>query len=211
MWRCICPPPTLMRASRWGHDSVNQSMDPAARSQRDPQILDGGYNYDFIDDDASPRWESSIRYWCCRTWREMPLKTLVMIAEYARKGGIVIAHRPRSLVGAGIPGSQNGHAGRFHELAQALFERGRRAWAFGEGRCGAGRDAARLLKPDVTAPPEIGSCIASWRGGTHTFWSTLPTIEFMARWDSENGAPLELWDPFTGKTSELPAPRGNRY
>jgi len=85
----------------------------------------------------------------------VPLATLKKVAEYARKGGIVIATgRVPSLA----PGFLEAKADtpQIRDLARALFEVAGAPGHLVKDDAKLGETLHGLLKPDVTAPPEIG-------------------------------------------------------
>lgn len=85
-----------------GHDSINQSMDALLGPHVIPQILDAGYNFDFIDDDAIENAGVPYRILILPGVERMPLATHRKLEAYVSKGGIVVATRRRPLPGAGI-------------------------------------------------------------------------------------------------------------
>jgi hypothetical protein len=186
-----------------GHDSVSESMNRLLGPNVIPQILDGGYNFDFIDDDAIAAVGIKYPVLVLPNVERMPLKTLAKIGEYARQGGIVIATgRVPSLA----PGSLEAKTDtpKIREMARALFE--------GQGSRGhLVRDDAklsetlhRLLKPDVTAPPEIGF-VHRKLASRDNFYFLVNTANHRVRGSLEfrDGWPDESWDPFTGKATVL--------
>jgi hypothetical protein len=182
-----------------GHDSVNQPMDRLLGPNVIPQILDGGYNYDFIDDDAIAAVGIQYPCWCCRTWSECRLPRSAKIAEYARKGGIVIATRPRAVARARIPGSQNGHAADPRTGAGIVRRPGARGHLVRDD-AKLGEVLHELLRPDVTAPPEVGFVHRRLRSreGVY-FWSTRQPSgagrgEFRDGWDKRIVGPFQRQD-----------------
>jgi len=112
-----------------GHDSINQSMDALLGPDVIPQILDAGYNFDFIDDAAIENAGVPYRILILPGVERMPPATLRRLEAYVSKGGIVVATRRLPLPGAGILLTDE------KQLGSALN---------------------KLLPADVAAVPEIG-------------------------------------------------------
>jgi hypothetical protein len=85
-----------------GHDSINQSMDALLGPTVIPQILDAGYNFDFIDDAAIEKAGVPYRILILPGVERMPPETHRKLEAYVSKGGIVVATRRRPLPGGGI-------------------------------------------------------------------------------------------------------------
>jgi len=76
-----------------GHDSINQSMDALLGPNVIPQILDAGYNFDFIDDAAIESVGVPYRILILPGVERMPPATYRKLEAYASKGGIIVATR----------------------------------------------------------------------------------------------------------------------
>ncbi len=182
-----------------GHDSVDQSMDRLLGPNAIPQILDGGYNYDFIDDDAIAA--VGIRYpvLVLPNVERMPLKTLMKIADYARKGGIVIATgRVPSLAPGFLEAKTD--TPKIRELAQSLFDASGALGHLVKDDAKLGEALHGLLKPDVMAAPEIGF-VHRKLGSVGDAYFLVNTANHRVRgglWFRENGK-AEAWNAFTGK------------
>jgi hypothetical protein len=111
-----------------GQVSVSQAMDRLIGPSVIPQILDAGYNLDFIDDDAIAKVGIPYRALILPGVERMPAATIRKIEEYVGKDGIAIATR------------------RAPSAAARLIA--------DEGRLGEALRGA--LEPDVTTAPEIG-------------------------------------------------------
>ncbi len=186
-----------------GHDSVSESMNRLLGPNAIAQILDGGYDFDFIDDDAIAAVGIKYPVLVLPNVERMPLKTLEKIAEYARKGGIVVATgRVPSLAPGFLEAKTD--TPQIRELARVLVE--------GTGARGhLVKDDGKLsealhglLKPDVTAPPEIGFVHRKPTPGEDAYFLVNTanhrvhgTVSFRA------GMVAESWDPFSGRTSVL--------
>src|ERR1019366_5484464 len=76
---------------RAGQDSIDRSMDQLMGRAVVTQVLDSGYNFDFIDDGAIGKVGVGHPVLILPNVERMPLATLRKIDDYAAKGGIVIA------------------------------------------------------------------------------------------------------------------------
>ena len=132
-----------------GHVSVNQAMDDLIGPRVIPQILDAGYNFDFIDDGAIARGGVPYRILVLPGVQRIPLATLQKLQEYVRNGGTVIATRRAPSRAPGL--MEQADAAKIREIAQGLFE-GR--VVTDETKLGAALHQA--LAPDVASAPEIG-------------------------------------------------------
>ena len=132
-----------------GRVSVNQAMDDLIGPQVIPQILDAGYNFDFIDDGAIANGGVPHRILVLPGVQRIPLATLQKLQEYVRNGGTVIATRRAPSRAPGL--IEQTDAAKIREIAQNLFK-GR--VVTDETKLGAALHQA--LAPDVVAAPEIG-------------------------------------------------------
>jgi hypothetical protein len=188
-----------------GHDSVNQSMERLLGPNVIPQILDGGYNYDFIDDDAiaavgiqHPKHRALV----LPNVERIPVKTLAKIAQYAREGGIVVATgRVPSLAPGFLEAKTD--TPQIRELAQALFEAPGAPGHFLKDDAELGETLHKLLGPDVTAPPEIGFVHRSMIPYEAYFLVNTANHPVHGAVRFTFSTPFESWDPFTGKTELL--------
>ena len=185
-----------------GHDSVNQSMERLLGANVIPQILDGGYNYDFIDDDAIAAVGIKYPVLVLPNVERMPLKTLVKIGEYARKGGTVIATgRVPSLA----PGFLEAKADtpQIREMARSLFDPStpRVYWVKDDAKLT--QTLQLLLLRDVVAPPEIGFVHRRLPSEEVYFLVNTANHRVHGAVRFRDGWAAESWDPFTGETAAV--------
>jgi hypothetical protein len=174
-----------------------------------PEILDAGFNLDFIDADAIDAVGIPYKVLVLPGVDRIPLQTYQKILDFARHGGIVIATRK---LPAAAPGFENAAetSSRIQALSQTLFH-GQIANAhFVSDEHGLGVQLAQWLHPDFTTTPptpEIGFIhrhldsgdlyfLANTSNRPHSFQGTFRS----------GGTHAEIWDPFTGKSSGLPDP-----
>ena len=132
-----------------GRDSVNQAM-PAMVGSLVPQVLDAGYGFDFIDDGAIASQGISYPILILPNVERIPLATYQKIADYMRRGGVVIATRRLPSLAPGLQeAAMDGP--KIEELSRSVFAS---KLLTDEGKLGEALHAA--LAPDVKAAPEIG-------------------------------------------------------
>ena len=185
-----------------GRISVNEGARTVLSPNLVPAILDAGYNFDFIDDDAMAQVGIPYPILVLPAVERIPLASYRKIEDYARKGGVVIAvgHAP-SLP----PGRMEAplDTAPIRELSRTLFE--------GSGAIGklvaADSDLAGALRaaltPDMAKPPEVGFVHRS-----------LPNAEVYFLVNTSNhpvggqavfrvtGAEPAWWNPFTGAVTK---------
>ena len=184
-----------------GRDSVNQAMDGLIGSKVIPQILDAGYNFDYIDDGAILHGGVPYRILVLPGVERIPPAAYQKIQEYAAKGGTVVATRRAPSLAPGMADAE-AQTARIREISRALFES---AGAPGrlvtdENKLGDTLHAA--LPADVATAPDIGF-----------LHRKLPFAEvyFLANTSNRpvhheaafraSGLEAAWWDPFNGKVS----------
>ena len=133
-----------------GNVSVNEALEGLIGPRVIPQILDGGYSFDYIDDAAIARLGIPYPVLIVPNVERMPLATLERIREYVDRGGIAIATGRLPALAPGMADAPD--AAKVRELATALF-RGPR---FLQDDSRLGQALRGLLTPDVATAPEIG-------------------------------------------------------
>ncbi|HUP03957.1 MAG TPA: glycosyl hydrolase [Bryobacteraceae bacterium] len=134
-----------------GHASVTGEM-PALLGQRIiPQILDSGYNFDFIDDEAIAKLGVRYPVLILPAVERIPLATYRRIEEYAGHGGVVIATGRTPSLAPGL--ADTAEAPAIREISRTLFAKRAKVIPSESGLPGALHAA---LAPDVTKPPEVG-------------------------------------------------------
>jgi hypothetical protein len=83
-----------------GKNSVDRSMEEMLGPRMLPEILDAGYNLDFIDDRAISSVGIPYPVLVVPDTKRMPAATIAKLAEYEQRGGIVI-HTNSAAVGLG--------------------------------------------------------------------------------------------------------------
>jgi hypothetical protein len=175
-----------------------------------PQILDAGFNLDFIDADAIDTVGIPYKVLVLPGVDRIPVGTYEKIVEFARRGGIVVATR-------GLPATAPGYvdaekiSARIRQLSETLFH-GQIATAhFVADEHTLGASLASWLRPDFVTTPatsEIGFIHRHLESGDLYFVANTSNRPRMVRASFRDAAAhAEVWDPFTGKTEGLSNPR----
>lgn len=174
-----------------GHDSVNQAMDGILGPNVVPQILNAGYNFDFIDDRAMEHGGVPYRILVVPGAERMPLGTLQRIDEFRRKGGLVFFTKRLPSLAPGLQDQADTPKLRALAAGFALTE---------ETKLGEAMNAK--LAADVAAAPEIACIHRKLPEGELYF--VVNTANHAVRSKAVfrvSGLNPQWWDPFTGKVT----------
>lgn len=189
-----------------GQDSVSESMDRLLGPEVIPQILNAGFNFDFIDSEAIESQGIRHKMLVLPAIERIPLATYRKIEDYVQGGGIVIASRTLPFL---APGLREGEPDTptIREISERLFRASAAKGHFVSDEHELGTTLARNSKPDVTInppTPELGFVhrklpladiyflVNTSNRPIHTT-ATFRAQAGQARW----------WDPFSGTTSEI--------
>jgi hypothetical protein len=165
-----------------GRDSIDRSMDGLLGATLIPQILDAGYNFDFIDDRAIERAGVQYPILILPGVERIPPATIEKLQAYTQKGGIVVATRRVPALAAGLIQAR----GRLIRDESSL-----------------GRELPGMLAPDfATGSPAIGFVHRKLDSGEIYFvvnTSNQPVHTKAAV--RVTGLTPEWWDPFTGEAT----------
>ena len=184
--------------------SIDESMGELLGNKVIPQVLDAGFNLDFIDGDAVDTIGIPYRVLILPGVDRLPFSTYQKIEQYALHGGIVIAtrHLPST-----APGFLNAEAEgqQIQTISQRLFRSKNAPGHFVEDESQLGSTISTYLKPDVTfspRAPDIGFIHRKLDVGDLYFIANTANraIRVTARF-RENAKYAESWDPFTGQVS----------
>jgi len=176
-----------------GQVSVDRSLERMLGPELVPQVLDAGYNFDFIDDAAIAKLGVPYPVLILPNVERIPLATLKKIDAYAAAGGIVIfTKRLPSLT----PGLQDAaDAGQIAKVAQAMKAR----LVADEATLGAALNT--VFPPDFAAhDPAIGFNHRKLDGiDVYFVVNTSNRPVHMTASVRRNNIAAEWWDPFSGK------------
>jgi hypothetical protein len=142
-----------------GHDSLSEAMSGLLGPTLLPQIMDAGFNVDFVDANAINKLGIHHSVLILPGLERIPLSTYRMIEDYSRKGGIVIATRRKPSLAPGLQQTIT-DTPPVREISQELFEGLDHAGHFVSDENTLGMSIAAYLKPDILMSPpapEIGA------------------------------------------------------
>lgn len=186
--------------------SIDYSMGELLGSKVIPQVLDAGYNLDFIDADAIDKLGIKYPVLILPGVERLPVETYRRIEEYASHGGIVIATRR---LPSTAPGLMNAEAEtrQIQAITARLFQTKGAKGHFVEDESRLGAVLAQSLTPDLKISPknpEIGFIHRKLERGDLYFiantGNNVVRAEASFRAQAKNA---ELWDAFTGRVSLL--------
>jgi hypothetical protein len=162
-----------------GKTSVDKEMETLLGPALIPQILNAGYNFDYIDDRALAQIGVPYRVLILPGVERMPPQTIRRLEEFIHRGGSVIETRSKPILAARFVADER-------QLGAALRE---------------------VLPPDLevsrASAPVIGFTHRKLTDGDMYFvvnTSNAP-VETTAHFRAQ-AVSAQRWDPFTGKTGE---------
>lgn len=201
------PPTSALGFDESGSNvTIDENMQRSLKTDVIPQILDAGFNLDFMDADAINTVGIPYKVLVLPGIDRLPAETYEKIVEFARHGGIVIATRRLPATAPGLDHAA-GISARIQSLSQTLFH-GQIATAhFVEDEHDLGAQLRQWAHPDfVTTPstPEIGFIHRRLQNGDLYFVAnTSNRAQNVQASFRDSAAHAEMWDPFTGKMSGL--------
>ena len=131
---------------------MDESLNGSLVSKVIPQILDSGFNLDFIDADAIDSLGIQYPVLILPGIERLPLSTYRKIENYARSGGIVIAARSLPSTAPGLVEAEADSRG-IQEVSQRLFRASGATGHFVADETQLGARLEALLTPDVVFSP----------------------------------------------------------
>jgi len=188
--------------------SMDEQMPKFLGNEVIPQILDAGFNFDFIDADAIDSLGISHKVLVLPGVERISAETYEKIVAFAQHGGIVIATKrlPDTAPGYKDAGALSAEVKR---ISEELFA-GQVATAhFVEDEHALGAMLAQLLKPDFAAEPastEVGFLHRHLASGDLYFVANTSNRPRHVQATFRAGGKFqEEWDPFTGDVKGLGA------
>lgn len=138
--------------------SIDESMDKFLDRRIIPQILDAGFNLDFIDADAIDTLGIPYKVLVLPGVDRLPLTTYQRIFEFAKHGGIVVATKKLPSTAPGLIQAEQ-QTKSIQDLSRALFEAQLANVHFVRDENELGATLAHALEPDfqlTPALPQIG-------------------------------------------------------
>jgi len=186
--------------------TIDESMPKFLGNDVIAQILDAGFNVDFIDADAIDTVGIPYKALVLPGVDRIAPGTYEKILAFAQHGGIVIATRRLPATAPGFLNEAQ-DSSRIHELSQKLFHGSVSTAHVVSEEHKLGAQLASSMKPDVTFTPQTSAI-----GFIHRHLDN-GDLYFLANTSNEprsvkasfrsTGSHAELWDPFTGRTVGL--------
>ncbi len=180
---------------RTGSPSVNGLIERSLGATLVTQVLDSGYNFDFIDDAAIDKLGITYPVLILPNIQRMPLATIRKIEAYAAKGGIVVATKRLPSMATGLQDAAD--TPEIARIAAALKSH----MVDDDAKLGA--TLTGLYTPDFAHnDTAIGFNHRKLDSGDVYFIANTSNhpVSLKAAVRSKN-VPGEWWDPFTGKVS----------
>ena len=187
--------------------SMDDSMDSLLGKQVMAQVLDAGFNLDFIDADAIDSIGIPYRVLILPGVDQLPVTTYEKIADFARRGGIVIATRRLPETAVGWIHAQEDSA-RLRELSQTLFHGATVTAHFVEDEKMLGASLMKYAAPDMTLSPrtpEVGFIHRKLvQGDLYFVANTSNETKHALAYFRDAAQHAEIWNAFTGEAIGLP-------
>ncbi len=182
--------------------SIDESMGKLLGDNVIPQILDAGFNLDFIDADAIDALGIRYPVLILPGVNRLPLSTYQKIEQYALHGGIVIATRRLPSTAPGFLNAES-ESKEIQEISRRLFRDNGAAGHFVEDDRQLGSVVAKYLKPDVVLSPkapEMGFIHRQLSAGDLYFVAnTSNQPRSVVAQFRQSSRYAEWWDPFNGQ------------
>ena len=186
--------------------SVDESMPKFLGNELIPQVLNAGFNFDFIDGDAINALGIPYKALIVPDVERLSPETYDKIAAFAQHGGIVIATRRLPSTAPGYKDFETITA-RVKQISESLFQGQVKTAQFIEDEHQLGATLAKMLRPDFNsqpAAPELGFIHRHLESGDLYFVANTSNREHTVQASFRDSARFgETWDPFTGKTEGL--------
>jgi hypothetical protein len=186
--------------------SIDEDLPRFLKADVIPQILDAGFNLDFIDADAIDTVGIPYKVLVLPGVDRLAPETYEKILDFARRGGIVVATRQLPATAPGLSHAAEISA-RIQAMSQTLFHGTIATAHFVADERQLGTQLKQWLTPDFNttpAAPEVGFIHRRLDSGDVYFVANTSNraqnIQAAFR-DSTTHA--ETWDPFNGKSSGL--------
>lgn len=186
--------------------SIDESLQGSLVSKVVPQILDSGFNVDFIDADAIDSVGIPHHVLVLPGIDRLPAATYQRIEDFARRGGIVVATNSLPSTAPGLLEAES-EGRRIREISQRLFHASDAVGHFISGETQLGTLLPTLLTPDVVLSPKtprIGFVHRKLASGDLYFVvNTSNRSQHVQATFRDAAKHAEWWDPFTGAISSV--------
>ena len=187
-----------------GRERIGGAAGVGMGSNVEAQVLDAGFNFDFIDDEAIAQVGIPYPVLILPNVERMPLATLRKIQAYAEAGGKVVATRRTPSLAPGLAEAES-DTPQIRELARALFEAAGTRGKFVKDEQSLGKELAGMEAPDVRISSDAATIGVVHRkvadGEIYFIVNTANTPIHTQAAFRVKGLKPEWWDPFSGKRS----------
>jgi len=191
-----------------GKVSVSESMERLLGPEVIPQILDAGFNFDFIDCETIAKSGIPYAVLILPGVERLPLATYRQIETYARNGGIVIATRNLPSRAPGFEEAET-DTPQEREISEELFHATPGKGLFVSDEKQLKNALAHSLKPDFTTSPhapEIGFVHRQLPFADLYFLANTSNHPISTNATFRASQPhAEWWDPSSGNASQVNA------
>ena len=189
-----------------GSVALDETVDMLLGPALIPQILNAGFNFDFIDDRAMATVGVPYRVLILPGIERIPAASMRALERYVKGGGILIATRAVPSLAPGLA-EEKTDTPVIHELAHRLFETSLKNARFVTDEQKLGGVLQELLMPDFATgagAPAIGFMHRKLENGDIYFVANMSN----RRVDTTAavrvaGQEAEWWDPFTGEREAI--------
>lgn len=189
--------------------SMDESMPKAMGDKVIPQILDAGFNLDFIDSDAINLLGIPYKVLILPGIDRIPVSTYKKIVAFAEAGGIVIAIKRLPSTAPGFKDADVDSA-KIRALSHQLFNGDISSAHIVEDEGHLGTLLGSWLRPDMclsSGKGKIGSSHRYLETGDLYFIANVSNSEQEAEASFRTSAKFgESWDPFTGEVTRISGP-----
>src|ERR1017187_1686049 len=184
-----------------GNVSINKMMDSLIGPTVIPQILDAGYNFDFIDDAAIAHAGVPYPVLILPAVQRIPLATYKKLEDYVRQGGILVAVRRTPSLAPGL--AEQPDTPQIVELSRSLFAGAGSRGHLVEIESRLGDSLHQWLRPDLSTAPATRLLHRKLDFADVYFLANTSNPPVHAPAAFRSTAPdVAWWDPFNAKVSK---------
>jgi alpha-L-rhamnosidase len=184
--------------------SMDDPLNGSLLSKLIPQVLDAGFNFDFIDADAIATVGIPYKVLILPAIDRLPLETYRKIEEYARHGGILVAAHSLPSIAPGLL-QEKLEGPQIREISEHLFRADHPPGHFIPDETQVGSALATYLAPDVVflpKTPRIGFIHRKLASGDLYFIvNTTNRSQHVETTFRHSAKYAQVWDAFTGRVT----------
>jgi hypothetical protein len=189
--------------------TVDEQLDKFLGKRVIGQVLDAGFNLDFIDADTIDSVGIPYKVLILPNVDRLPLATYEKILAFAQHGGIVLSTRRTPATAPGLMHAADDSA-KIKALSDQLFHGGVATAHFVADETRLGAELARDTEPDMRltpATPEVGFIHRKLAGGDLYFVAnTANESKHVSAHFRATARHAEMWDALTGQVAGLADP-----